>query len=158
MQKERLSKEDSQKIKHLIETLEQDQKSFIFLEPVDVEGLGLTDYLEIVKNPMDISTIKKKIKLNHYNSLQEVLLDLQLIWSNCKLYNQEGSEIYLLAVYMEKLNKKLIDKMFKDKEKTEKTEKTEKRRNKVEEQQNFEQSLLGSGSVAAVGKESKEKM
>lgn len=153
MLKDKLSKEDSQKIKQLIENLELDPKCFIFLEPVDVEGLGLTDYLEIVKNPMDISTIKKKLKLNNYNSLQEVFSDLNLIWSNCKLYNQEGSEIYLLAVYMEKLNKKLIDKMFKEKEKT---EKIEKRKNKIEEQPFFDQSLLGSGSV--VSKENKEKM
>lgn len=112
-----ITKEEQSKIKQLIEGLESNPKSFIFLEPVDHVGLGLTDYLDIVKHPMDLSTIKKKLKAEHYNSLQEFFNDVNLIWSNCKLYNQEGSEIYLIAVAMEKHCKKLVDKLFKEKEK-----------------------------------------
>ena len=55
-----INKEDIKKLISLIETLEQDPYSYIFLEPVDHVGLGLTDYLTIVKKPMDLGTIKVK--------------------------------------------------------------------------------------------------
>ena len=32
-----------------------------FLLPVDVDSLGLTDYYTIVKTPMDLSTVKKRL-------------------------------------------------------------------------------------------------
>ncbi len=121
-----LNKDDIIKVKQLIDSLEADPKCYIFLEPVDVEGLGLTDYLDIVKHPMDMSTIKKKLKLNNYMTIQDVMSDLQLVWSNCKLYNQEGSEIYLLAVSMEKACKKLYEKIFKEAPKPEKEKEKKK--------------------------------
>lgn len=109
-----LQKEDVAKIKSIVEGLEADPRSEIFKEPVDHVGLGLTDYLDIVKQPMDLSTISKKLKTNKYASVNDVFDDFNLIWSNCKLYNLQGSEIYLLAVGMEKVCKKLWEKQFKD--------------------------------------------
>jgi hypothetical protein len=116
-----LSKEEQAKAKQLLDSLEADSKCYIFLEPVDYIGLGLADYLDIVENPMDISTIRSKLKNLKYSSVKDFLSDINLIWHNCKLYNQEGSEIYLLAVAMEKTAKKLIDKYFKEKKKPEKS-------------------------------------
>mmetsp|Transcript_85 Transcript_85/g.73 ORF Transcript_85/g.73 Transcript_85/m.73 type:complete len:252 (+) Transcript_85:10-765(+) len=110
-----LSKEDTIKLNHIIESIEGDQYSFIFLEPVDYIGLGLTDYLDVVKKPMDLGTIKKKLKKGEYSVSQEAIDDLNLIWSNCKLYNLNGSDIYLTAVHMEKICKKLLEKNFKEK-------------------------------------------
>lgn len=55
---QKLTKEDYTKINQIIEQIEADPKSFDFLEPVDTVALGLDDYLTIIKNPMDISTIK----------------------------------------------------------------------------------------------------
>lgn len=49
--------------------------------------MGLTDYPQIVKNPMDLSTINKKLREDRYHTVEEVLDDIQLIWDNCKLYN-----------------------------------------------------------------------
>ena len=60
-EKKILSKEENLKIRTLIEHIEADPKSFEFAEPVDFEALGLEDYPSIVKNPMDLSTIKVRI-------------------------------------------------------------------------------------------------
>lgn len=43
--------------------------------------------------------------------------DIQLIWTNCKTYNIQGSDIFLIAVQMEKHAKKTIEKYFKEKKK-----------------------------------------
>jgi bromodomain-containing factor 1 len=52
--------------------------------------MGLIDYPKIIKNPMDLSAINKKLREERYQSVEEVLDDIQLIWDNCKLYNQQG--------------------------------------------------------------------
>ena len=42
----------------LLLTLQRNPKAYIFSEPVDVEALKIPDYHQIVKKPMDFSTIK----------------------------------------------------------------------------------------------------
>jgi hypothetical protein len=68
-----------------------------FREPVDWKILGLHDYLQLVKKPMDLGTIKNKILANEYKSAEEVAGDIRLVWTNCMTYNQDGSEFYQLA-------------------------------------------------------------
>ena len=73
--------------------------------------LGLLDYPQIVKKPMDFSTIKKTLlKGGKYETYEDVFAEVQLIWDNCKTYNMAGSDIYKLAEYMEKLSKRSIQK------------------------------------------------
>ena len=42
----------------LLENIEGDPQSIEFQHPVDYVALGLTDYPVIIKNPMDLSTVK----------------------------------------------------------------------------------------------------
>jgi hypothetical protein len=72
-------------------------ESVVFHEPVDWEGLGLVDYPDIVKNPMDLGTVKEKVEASGYKSVEDVANDIRLVWSNCMLYNRDGSEYYHLA-------------------------------------------------------------
>jgi hypothetical protein len=53
-----LNNDETNKLKKIIEIIEQDPNSLDFQEPVDHVGFGLVDYLSIVKNPMDLGTIK----------------------------------------------------------------------------------------------------
>ena len=59
--------------------------------------MGLTDYLDVIKYPMDLSTVNKKFKEDRYDYIEEVLDDMQLIWDNCKKYNPEASWIHSVA-------------------------------------------------------------
>jgi ribosomal protein L11 len=43
--------------------------------------------LNIIKHPRDFGTIKKKLDLNIYKTVDEFLNDMSLVFSNCKLYN-----------------------------------------------------------------------
>ena len=69
------------------------RESAIFREPVDHKALGLTDYPEIVKQPRDLGTIKKKLEAGTYKDVDTVVKDIRLVWSNCMLYNRDGSEV-----------------------------------------------------------------
>ncbi|CAN3375863.1 hypothetical protein DIURU_003963 [Diutina rugosa] len=47
------------------------------------------NYALIIKKPMDLNTVMKKLKGLQYNSKQEFIDDLMLIWSNCLTYNAD---------------------------------------------------------------------
>ena len=75
-------------------------ESKVFHDPVDWKGLGLTDYPEIIKNPMDLGTIKTKIEAGSYNTTDETAADIRLVWYNCMLYNRDGSEVRLFCNFL----------------------------------------------------------
>ncbi|CEG45812.1 Transcription initiation factor TFIID, subunit BDF1 and related bromodomain proteins [Plasmopara halstedii] len=79
-----------------------------FRERVNWEEWGLYDYLQVVKEPMDLGTIRSKLAKNEYKKPAEFARDMRLVWSNCKLYNQDGSDLYLLA---DELAKKFEDRV-----------------------------------------------
>eukprot|EP00825_Cyclidium_porcatum_P047959 TRINITY_DN7905_c0_g1_i2.p1 TRINITY_DN7905_c0_g1~~TRINITY_DN7905_c0_g1_i2.p1 ORF type:complete len:254 (+),score=72.23 TRINITY_DN7905_c0_g1_i2:93-854(+) len=103
-----IGKDDSKKLMQIIQTLIDHQDSLEFRTPVDYQGLGLSDYPQVIQYPMDLGTTKKKLSSNKYNTLEQCLDDVQMIWDNCKLYNAEGSWIYKIADKLEKYFKKLI--------------------------------------------------
>ena len=72
-----------------------------FLEPVDYVTLKLLDYPLIVKTPMDLGTVKKRVKRREYAGLEAVLRDVQLVWDNCKAYNIKDSPIVRQAERLE---------------------------------------------------------
>jgi hypothetical protein len=73
-------------------------ESLVFREPVDHVGLGLDDYPLIVTKPMDLGTVKKKIENDEYNAVEDIAADIRLVWSNCMLYNRDGSEVRFLLL------------------------------------------------------------
>jgi hypothetical protein len=92
-----LGKDELKKVNVILQKLIDCNDSAEFRQPVDWKGLGLTDYPLIVKNPMDLGTVRKKLLNGKYKLAEEILDDLQLIWDNCKLYNAPGSWIYVVA-------------------------------------------------------------
>lgn len=79
-----------------------------FRERVNWEEWGLYDYLQVVKEPMDLGTVRAKLGKNEYKKPADFARDMRLIWDNCKLYNQDGSDLYLLA---DELAKKFEDRV-----------------------------------------------
>lgn len=108
-----MTREDEVKIRHILDSLEKDPLSYEFLNPVDTVGLGLVDYFDYVKYPMDLGTVGKKLRNNKYAYVQEALDDIQHIWTNCKIYNMEGSDIYRMAEKLERETRKLTEKYYK---------------------------------------------
>ncbi|KUI72080.1 Transcriptional activator spt7 [Cytospora mali] len=49
------------------------------------------DYYSVIKQPMDLGTMTKKLKQLQYKSKAEFVTDLNLIWDNCLRYNQNLS-------------------------------------------------------------------
>ena len=52
------------------------------------------DYYSVIKNPMDMETIKKRIKSSSYKTLKKFKCDVTLIFENCKAYNDPNSILH----------------------------------------------------------------
>lgn len=59
--------------------------------------MGLTDYYDIIKTPMDLSTIKKKFDAKQYATPQEFRDDIILMCENCFLYNPPDQHVHVLG-------------------------------------------------------------
>ncbi|KAG8548139.1 hypothetical protein GDO81_026556 [Engystomops pustulosus] len=68
-----------------------------FYKPVDASALGLHDYHEIIKHPMDLSTIKKKMENREFHDAQEFAADVRLMFSNCYKYNPPDHDVVAMA-------------------------------------------------------------
>ena len=64
---------------------------------------------------MDLSTVKKNLKIGLYSHVENCLDDIQLIWDNCKLYNVDFSKIHKIACRLEEFTSKLVKETFGDK-------------------------------------------
>lgn len=68
-----------------------------FLAPVDIVKLNIPTYFDFVKNPMDLSTMERKVTTGQYGSAGEFMDDLDLIVNNCVLFNGQDSDISNMA-------------------------------------------------------------
>ncbi|XP_011150934.1 bromodomain-containing protein 2 isoform X13 [Harpegnathos saltator] len=68
-----------------------------FYKPVDAELLGLHDYHEIIKKPMDLGTVKSKMDNREYKTAQEFASDVRLIFTNCYKYNPPDHDVVSMA-------------------------------------------------------------
>lgn len=82
----------------LLTTLQRNQKAYIFAHPVDYKKLKIEDYPNIVKNPMDFSTVKTKLKEHKYARIQDFMDDMELVFYNCRLYNGTETEVGRLGM------------------------------------------------------------
>uniref|UniRef100_A0A8D8LRN1 Bromodomain-containing protein 2 n=2 Tax=Cacopsylla melanoneura TaxID=428564 RepID=A0A8D8LRN1_9HEMI len=68
-----------------------------FYKPVDAAWLGLNDYHEIIKKPMDLGTVKSKMDAREYRSSKEFADDVRLIFTNCYKYNPPDHDVVSMA-------------------------------------------------------------
>ena len=106
--------EEKKKLEKIFETMEKDLQAVDFLYPVDYVALNILDYPKIITHPMDLGTVKKNLENGDYKLFQDFMGDINLIWKNCRTYNQPGSEIVKMANHCDKKIKQLIDKAFKN--------------------------------------------
>ncbi|XP_065170794.1 homeotic protein female sterile-like isoform X2 [Atheta coriaria] len=74
-----------------------------FHMPVDAKKLNLPDYHKIIKQPMDLGTIKKRLENNYYWSGRECIQDFNTMFTNCYVYNKPGEDVVVMAQTLEKV-------------------------------------------------------
>lgn len=92
------------------------QYAWPFYQPVDVKALGLHDYYEVIKKPMDLSTIQKNIDNDIYKTKDEFADDVRLIFSNCFTYNPPEHEVVGMANRLKKVFEAKLTEIFTNQE------------------------------------------
>ena len=80
--------------------------SVLFRKPVTDES-----FLAEIQNPMDLETIKKKLKDGSYTHYKEWEADIELIFDNSIRFNGQETVIGGLALYMQQKARKMISKL-----------------------------------------------
>uniref|UniRef100_A0A8C9H516 Bromo domain-containing protein n=1 Tax=Piliocolobus tephrosceles TaxID=591936 RepID=A0A8C9H516_9PRIM len=86
-------------------------KKKIFLYPVNVQYVP--DYLSIIKEPMDFTTMKHKVQSFKYKTFQAFEADFFLIINNCYMYNNENTIYHKIAETVENYYNKICFKIKK---------------------------------------------
>ncbi|KAL3493809.1 hypothetical protein BJX62DRAFT_67129 [Aspergillus germanicus] len=97
--------ESAEKVLNELKAMTEHSSAFL----TRVNKRDAPDYYTVIKHPMDLGTMTKKLKALQYKSKQEFVDDLNLIWSNCFKYNT-NTEHFLRkhAMYMKKETEKLV--------------------------------------------------
>ena len=91
----------------LLQNLKRHSLAGPFLQPVDPVALNLPDYLEVISDPIDLSTIERNLKSGAYQNSCQFATDVRRIWLNSFTYNASESDMFYItlemATYFEKL-------------------------------------------------------
>ena len=81
------------------------EESQAFLYPVTPEDLGgkqaFNYYLCNIIYPMDLTTIKEKVKQSQYLNVRDWRQDIEIMFANCRMFNEESSDIHQSAIKLE---------------------------------------------------------
>jgi E1A/CREB-binding protein len=81
----------------IVKGLQNHQHGWVFNVPVDPVELGLPDYFDVIKRPMDLGTIQKRLEGGNYHHIEDFHCDVNLTFENAMTYNAEGSVVHTMA-------------------------------------------------------------
>ncbi|KAF7982061.1 hypothetical protein HWV62_30348 [Athelia sp. TMB] len=106
-----------------VRNLKKSKDAGPFLRPVDPVALNIPHYLTIVKNPMDFSTVERKLASSNpskpdpnknnprYNNADEFITDVRLIFYNCVTFNGPDHPVTAMGKRVEDIFDKQIKNM-----------------------------------------------
>ncbi|KAF5460011.1 hypothetical protein F2P56_019911 [Juglans regia] len=86
-----------EKCKMLLHGVMLHKYAWIFNEPVDVVKSNIPDYFTVIKHPMDLGTVKRRIDSGEYSSPLVFASDVRLTFSNALTYNPPGNDVHHMA-------------------------------------------------------------
>ncbi|KAL5523700.1 hypothetical protein ACEPAG_7873 [Sanghuangporus baumii] len=96
-------------MRRILVELQNHPLAWAFLHPVKAEEVP--DYYNVIKHPMDFSTMEHKLETGQYSTMDAFVADGLLVFRNCRTYNPEGSVYYKNALKLEKRMKELVEKV-----------------------------------------------
>ncbi|KAH9361305.1 hypothetical protein HPB48_006867 [Haemaphysalis longicornis] len=82
-----------------------------FRRPVDAVKLNIPDYHKVIRRPMDLRTIRKRLESCYYSSAQECIEDFNTMFNDCYTYNNPGEDIVSMAQTLEKVFRAKVSEM-----------------------------------------------
>ncbi|KAI8818584.1 uncharacterized protein EV422DRAFT_498747 [Fimicolochytrium jonesii] len=111
-EKAELQPGDRKALQRLLQKLQAHPAAAVFLQPVDPVALNIPHYTQVIKNPMDLGTIQKKLDSGSYVTPAQLAADVELMLSNCFTFNLPEDWVYgqgkILEAEFKKAWKKLL--------------------------------------------------
>ncbi|KAL0077508.1 Bromodomain-containing protein [Phycomyces blakesleeanus] len=95
----------------IIRHLKKHRDAAPFLHPVDYISLNVPDYPKIVKHPMDLNTVDRKLSGQEYTDVEDMIADIRLVFSNCYKFNGPEAMISMLCQNVESAFEKSLRQM-----------------------------------------------
>mmetsp|Transcript_13663 Transcript_13663/g.47400 ORF Transcript_13663/g.47400 Transcript_13663/m.47400 type:complete len:515 (-) Transcript_13663:7-1551(-) len=96
----------------LLETLMKEKACVAYFNiPVDPIALGIPQYMEIIKKPMDLGTVKEKLESECYDHVEALAADINLVWDNAMYFNPAGTDVHECAKALKDSTEKRIKKL-----------------------------------------------
>lgn len=86
-----LSPADYSHLTKLLKHLQTNRNAAPFMKPVDSKQVP--DYYRIIKHPMDLTTIARRVEERRYSRLCDFTGDVILMLDNCRFFNAAGSRL-----------------------------------------------------------------
>ncbi|XP_010083881.1 PREDICTED: transcription intermediary factor 1-alpha-like, partial [Pterocles gutturalis] len=102
---------DRRKCERLLLYLYCHEMSLAFQDPVPST---VPDYYKIIKKPMDLSTIKKRLEVTNsfYTKPEDFVADFRLIFRNCAEFNEPDSEVADAGMKLEAYFEELLRNLY----------------------------------------------
>lgn len=84
-----------------IEQIFKQPESTIFQKPVDLQAVPR--YIDIIKTPIDLGTIKKNILYDAYVEPWQYINDIRLMFNNACTFNKKNTLVHIYATQVSKL-------------------------------------------------------
>jgi hypothetical protein len=85
---------NQRKCREILRSIMNKQIAIPFLKPVDYVLLEIPDYPNVIKNPMDLGTIRDNLRSNQYNTVLDFAKDVRLTFQNAIKYNPSQHPIH----------------------------------------------------------------
>lgn len=96
----------------LLESLMKDALAKLYFNvPVDPIALGIPHYTQIITEPMDLGTLKRRLENEYYDDVPQFHADLNLIWDNATHFNPPGTDVHESAKVLKESTDKRIKKL-----------------------------------------------
>ncbi|CAL8088588.1 unnamed protein product [Calicophoron daubneyi] len=96
----------------LHEEIFNDKYAEPFRAPVDPVVLHIPDYFQVVKEPMDLTTIRNNLEDGKYSDPWQVVDHFRLMFNNAWLYNKKTSKVYKMCTKLAELFQSRIDQVM----------------------------------------------
>ena len=95
----------------IMRNLKKHRDAAPFLHPVDYMKLNVPDYPKIIKHPMDLNTVDRKLVNGEYDDVENFISDVRLVFSNCYKFNGPEAMISMLCQNVESAFEKSLRQM-----------------------------------------------
>jgi len=74
------------------------KSALAFLRPVDPVALNIPHYPTVIKTPMDLGTMEHKLKRDEYASVEDFVVDFEIMVNNCFTFNGPAHAVSGMAM------------------------------------------------------------